>query len=132
MAEFYTNKKFPGVGVSIGLSRLFYKLNELNLIKAEKKSISSVIVIPMTEDISKCIEIATTLRNNGINTEIYLNDKKIKTKIKYADRLNIPYIILMGDDEIAANKITLKNMNIGEQKLVTIEEAILEIKNIEK
>ena len=132
MAEFYTNKKFPGVGVSIGLSRLFYKLNELNLIKAEKKSISSVIVIPMTEDISKCIEIATNLRNNGINTEIYLNDKKIKTKMKYADRLNIPYIILMGDDEIAANKVTLKNMNIGEQKLVTIEEAILEIKNIEK
>ena len=69
LAEYYTDKKLPGVGVSIGLTRLFYKLNELNLIKAEKKSISEVLVIPMVEDIKVPIEIASELRNKDIKTE---------------------------------------------------------------
>ena len=82
LAENYTDKKLPGVGVSIDLTRLFYKLNELNLIKADKKSISDVLIIPMTENKKAPLELATSLRNLGINTEIYLNNKKIKAKMK--------------------------------------------------
>ena len=116
LAENYTDTKLPGVGVSIGLTRLFYKLNELNLIKADKKSISDVLIIPMTENKKAPLELATSLRNLGINTEIYLNNKKIKAKMKYADKLEIPYVIVIGDDEIANNTVKVKNMETGEEK----------------
>ena len=91
LAQYYTDKKLPGVGISIGLTRLFYKLNELNLINANKKSVSDVLIIPMVEDLKMPIEIATNLRKNGINTEIYLNNKKLKAKFKYANKLEIPF-----------------------------------------
>ena len=116
LAENYTNKKLPGVGISIGLTRLFYKLNELNLIKVDKKSVSEILIIPMTENKEEPLRLATELRNLGINTEIYLNDKKLKSKLKYADKLKIPYIIVIGDDEIENKKIKLKNMQTGEEK----------------
>ena len=122
LAEYYTDKKLPGVGVSIGLTRLFYKLNELNLIKANKKSISDVLIIPMIQDLQVPISIATKLRNNGIKTEIYLNDKKLKAKFKYADKLEIPYVIVIGEDEIAQNKFKLKDMKTGEEKEINIDE----------
>ena len=110
LAEYYTDKKLPGVGVSIGLTRLFYKLNELNLIKAETKAISEVLVIPMVEDLKIPIEIATKLRNKGVNTEIYLNNKKLKAKFKYADKLEIPKVIIVGEDEIATRTVKIKYM----------------------
>ena len=122
LAEYYTDKKLPGVGVSIGLTRLFYKLNELNLIKAEKKSISDVLIIPMVEDLSVPINLATKLRNNGVKTEIYLNNKKLKAKFKYADKLEIPYVIVIGEDEIAQNIFKLKDMKTGEEKEVSIDD----------
>ena len=122
LAEYYTEKKLPGVGVSIGLTRLFYKLNELNLIKAEKKSISDVLIIPMVEDLSVPINLATKLRNNGIKTEIYLNNKKLRAKFKYADKLEIPYVIVVGEDEIAKNKFKLKDMKTGEEKEINMDD----------
>ncbi|MCF0124881.1 MAG: histidine--tRNA ligase [Clostridia bacterium] len=122
LAEYYTDKKLPGVGVSIGLTRLFYKLNELNLIKAETKAISEVLVIPMVEDLKIPIEIATKLRNKGVNTEIYLNNKKLKAKFKYADKLEIPKVIIVGEDEIATRTVKIKDMVTGEEKTIGIEE----------
>lgn len=127
LAEYYTDKKLPGVGISIGLTRLFYKLNELQIIKAEKKSISDVLVIPMVEDLSVPIKVATDLRKAGINTEIYLNDKKLKAKFKYADKLQIPYVIIIGEDEITEGKVTMKNMITGEEARLSIEECINEL-----
>lgn len=115
LAENYTDKKLPGVGISIGLTRLFYKLNELNIIKADKKSISDIIIIPMTENLEVPLELATELRNIGINTEVYLNNKKLKAKMKYANKLEIPYVIVIGDDEIQSGKIKVKNMQTGEE-----------------
>ena len=120
LAENYTDKKLPGVGISIGLTRLFYKLDELNIIKAEKKSVSDVLIIPMVEDLKIPIKIATELRKSGINTEIYLNDKKLKAKFKYADKLQIPFVIIIGEDEIEQNKIKLKNMQTGEESELKI------------
>ena len=115
LAENYTDRKLPGVGISIGLTRLFYKLNELNLIKADKKSISNILIIPMTEKKEVPFKLATDLRNLGVNTEVYLSDKKIKAKMKYADKLEIPYVIVIGDNEIETGKIKVKNMTTGEE-----------------
>ena len=128
LAEFYTDRKLPGVGVSIGLTRLFYKLNELNAIEANKKSMAELLVLPMTENIEKVIEIGSTIREAGISTEIYLEDKKIKAKFKYADRLQIPYVAVIGDDEIANGKIALKDMQTGVQENLNIQEVIEKLK----
>lgn len=129
LAEFYTDKKLPGVGVSIGLTRLFYKLNELEAIKENGKSIAKVLVVPMTDCMDRALETATLLRNAGINTEIYLENKKIKAKFKYADKLQIPYVITIGDDEVKNNTISLKNMENGNQQSITIHDVIDKLKN---
>ena len=121
LAEFYTDKKLPGVGISIGLTRLFYKLNELNLINTNKKSISDVLIIPMLEDMKVPIEIASNLRKEGINTEIFLNDKKLKAKMKYADKLEIPFVIIVGEDEVKSGIIKIKDMITGNEKECKIE-----------
>lgn len=121
LAEYYTDKKLPGVGISIGLTRLFYKLNELNLIQAKEKSMAEVLIIPMIENLEKPIRLATDLRNLGIKTEIYLNNKKLKAKFKYADKLKIPFVIVIGEDEIATNTVTIKNMETGEEKKASLE-----------
>ncbi len=121
LAEYYTDKKLPGVGISIGLTRLFYKLNELNLINAKQKSISDVLIIPMIQDLRVPIKLASDLRKQGINTEIYLDDKKLKAKFKYADKLKIPYVIIIGEDEIEANTVNIKNMETGEEKKTKID-----------
>ena len=131
LAEYYTNKNLPGVGVSIGLTRLFSKLNELNIIKADKKSVAEILIIPMLEDLKEPIKLATKLRHVGINTEIYLNEKKIKSKFKYADKLEIPYVIVIGEDEIKENVVTIKNMKTGEEVKVSNNEIDI-IKKIEE
>ena len=121
LAEFYTNKKLPGVGISIGLTRLFSKLSELGLIKAEKNSMSDILIIPMTEEPNEAMKLANELRNLDINTEIYLNDKKLKAKMKYADKLQIPYVIILGEDEINSKMVKVKNMKTGEEIEVELD-----------
>ena len=78
----------------------------------------------MTENVTKAVEIGTCLRNAGINTAVYLENKKIKAKFKYADRLNVPYVIVIGEDEISSGRLTIKNMQEGTQEQLTIEEII--------
>lgn len=124
LAEYYTDKKLPGVGISIGLTRLFYKLNELKVINAKKTSISDVIVIPMNENVDYALSVATKLRENNINTDFYSLNKKVKAKFKYADKLNIPYSVIIGDDEEKDNVITVKDMQKGTQEKMTVEEFI--------
>lgn len=128
LAGFYTEKKLPGVGISIGLTRLFFVLNDIGLIKTEKHSMSDVLIISMTEDLKPAIENANLLREAGINTEIYFDNKKMKAKFKYADKLKIPYVIVIGEDEIKTKKLTLKNMQTGEQEQITIEDIIKKLK----
>ena len=124
LAGFYTDRNLPGVGMSIGLTRLFFILNDLNLIKSESKSISKVLIVSMVEDLKPAIETANTLRKAGINTEIYFDDKKMKAKFKYADKLKIPYVIVIGEDEVASGKLTLKNMETGDQEQKDLTEII--------
>ena len=129
LAEFYTDKKLPGVGVSIGLTRLFSKLSELNILNEKEQAISKVLVVSMTDNINIAFNVANKIREAGINTDIYLENKKIKAKFKYADRLKILYVAIIGEEEEKNKTITLKNMETGEQKELNLDDAIDILKN---
>ena len=125
LAGYYTKKDLPGVGISIGLTRLFYNLKELGLLgENSQKSISKVDIVTMGVGLEKAIDIANALRDNGINTEIYKEDAKTKNKFSYANGLEIPYMIIIGEDEVSQGKYTIKNMTTGEQELKSKEEII--------
>ena len=130
LAEYYTEKKLPGVGISIGLSRLFFQLTYNNIIKANKKATADVLVISMVEDMTTAAKTATVLRQNGINAQIYLEKAKIKNQFKYANKLEIPFVIVIGEDEVKNNTVSLKNMITGEQEAINIEKVIEKVKKI--
>ena len=116
------------MGISIGLTRLFYVLEEQKYLNEELLTApADVLVLPMTEDLSPAISLATALREAGIRTQLYTENKKFKQKIGYADKLGIPYVIFLGEDEIAQNKAAVKDMTTGEQLTQTVEEAIARI-----
>lgn len=124
LATYYTKQKLPGVGMSIGLTRLFYQLREANIIKADESSLTTVLIIPMDGFEEKAVEIANRLRAEDIYTQIYLETVKIKKKFGYADKLNIPYVIVIGEDEVKNDQYTLRNMKTGEQRSLAVEELI--------
>ncbi len=129
LAEYYTDKKLPGVGISIGLTRLFYQLNQMNAIKATRTSISDVLVIPMSqEDVAESLKVASKLREEKINTDIFFEDAKMKKKMKYADKWNIPFVVIIGEEERKSSLYTLKDMESGEQRKLTIDELVKFIK----
>ena len=130
LAGYYTKKNLPGVGISIGLTRLFYNLKELGLLKTDKKSISKVDIITMGIGVENAVEISNLLRDNNIPNEIYKEDSKTKAKFSYANNLEIPYVIVIGEDEKAKGVYTLKDMTTGEQETLTKEEVLEKIKNI--
>ena len=124
LAEYYTDRALPGVGISIGLTRLFYVLDEQGLLNdAIPSAPCDALVLPMTEDIGKAVELAEALRSAGVRTQLYGEQKKFKQKMSYADKLGVPYAVLLGEDEIAAGVCSVKNMVTGEQVKVTPEEA---------
>ncbi len=129
LAEYYTNRKMPGVGISIGLSRLFFQLIDNEIISAKDQTISDVLIISMADGYEKCAETASKLREDGINVQINIEETKIGKKFKYANNLNVKYVIIIGEDEIKNNKVTLKDMITGEQNMLTIEETIGILKN---
>ena len=125
LTGYYTEQKLPGIGISIGLTRLFSQLKEIELIENSKRSLTQVLVIPFDKkDIRYTLNLASKIREAGINTDVYYQNKGMKQKMKYADRLDIPYVILIGEDEVNANKAMLKNMLTGEQQLLSAEEII--------
>lgn len=128
LAGYYTKKDLPGVGISIGLTRLFYNLKELGLINTSNKSISKVDIITMGVGLENAVEISNILRDNNISNEIYKEDAKTKAKFSYANNLEIPYVIIIGEEEVEKNLYTLKNMITGEQKLVNKDEILEELK----
>jgi histidyl-tRNA synthetase len=129
LAGFYTNQKLPGVGISIGFTRLFYQLREANLINAKGKATSSdVLIISMDENYDFSIDTAKKLRASGIPCEVYFEGGKLVKKLNYANKLGIPYIILIGSEEIESGILTLKDMNKGEQYKLNIYDIISMIK----
>ena len=128
LAEYYTDKKLPGVGISIGLTRLFYVLDEQGLLNPELPSApADALVLPMG-DIAPAIALAETLRSSGLRVQLYCEQKKFKQKMAYADKLKVPFAVLLGEDEIAEGKCSVKNMKTGEQLKLTPAEAAEHIK----
>ncbi len=124
LAGYYTDKKLPGVGISIGLTRLFYVLGEQGYLNAELPTApAQVLVLPMTTDLQPAIAFATRLRQAGIRTQVYAEQKKFKAKMGYADKLGIPYVAFLGEDELAQGVVAVKDMATGTQESLTPEEA---------
>ena len=129
LTEYYSKRKMPGVGISIGLSRLFFQLTDNNIISTENKSISDILIISMDNNYEATSKIAATIRENGLNAQVDFENKKLAKKFKYADKLNAKYVIVIGEDEIKDNVISLKNMETGEQRRLHLEDSIEIIKN---
>ena len=116
LAEYYTDRQLPGVGISIGLTRLFYVLGEQGLLNPSLPTApADVLILPMTQDLTPAIQLATRLRGAGVRTQLYTEQKKFKGKMNYADKLGVPYVVFLGDDEIAAGLVACKDMTSGEQ-----------------
>jgi histidyl-tRNA synthetase len=129
LAQNYTTKKLPGVGISIGLSRLFYQLREAGVLGESKKATpSQILVIPMKETMAQALELATRVRDSGIAAEIYFNEGKIGKKFSYADKLGIPFAVVVGEDEVISGIYKLKNMLTGEQAELDVDQIIQHLK----
>lgn len=125
LAEYYTDKKLPGVGISIGLTRLFFVLEGQGYLNDQLNTApADVLILPMTEDLSAAIALATQLRNAGVRTQLYGEQKKFKQKMSYADKLGIPYVIFLGEEEISSGVAAVKNMRTGEQVKLSPDEAV--------
>ena len=125
LAEYYTDKKLPGVGISIGLTRLFFVLEDQGYLNDQLNTApADVLILPMTEDLSAAIALATQLRSAGVRTQLYGEQKKFKQKMSYADKLGVPYVIFLGEEEIASGVAAVKNMRTGEQVKVSPDEAV--------
>lgn len=130
LAEYYTDKQLPGVGISIGLTRLFYVLGEQGYLNGDSLTApADVLILPMTDDLAPAIALATGLREAGVRAQLYGEQKKFKAKIGYADKLSIPYVIFLGEDEIAGQVYAVKDMASGEQVSVGFDEAVQRIQN---
>ena len=129
LAEYYTDRQLPGAGISIGLTRLFYVLGEQGMLNPELPTApADVLILPMTDDLTAAISLATALRENGIRTQLHCEEKKFKQKVSYADKLGIPYVIFLGEDEINAGVVACKDMQTGEQTKLEPAATIYRIK----
>ena len=125
LAEYYTDKKLPGVGISIGLTRLFYVLGEQGYLNDDLVTApADALILPMTEDLSAAIAFATQLRQVGVRAQVYGEQKKFKGKMSYADKLKIPYVVFLGEDEIKSGVVKIKDMTTGDQQALSPAEAV--------
>ena len=114
-----------GVGISFGVDRIYDVLNALDLYPKDSLNTTQVLFINFGEkETAYCLPIINKVREEGIRAEIYPDSAKMKKQMSYANAKQIPFVVLAGDNEIAAGKVTLKNMETGEQQLVTPEELI--------
>ena len=124
LAEYYTDKQLPGVGISIGLTRLFYVLNEQGLLSDDIVTAPcDALVLPMTEELGFAVSAATALRSAGIRTQLYGEKRKFKAKMVYADKIGVPFAVLIGEDEMNEGVLSVKDMRSGEQVKLTPDEA---------
>ena len=125
LAEYYTDKQLPGVGISIGLTRLFYVLGEHGMLNPGLPTApADVLILPMTAELAPAVTLATRLRAAGVRTQLYTEQKKFKAKMSYADKLGVPYVVFLGDDEIAGNVVACKDMASGQQTTLPFDETL--------
>ena len=125
LAEYYSDRSLPGVGVAIGLTRLFYVLDEQGMLNPDLLTApADVLLLPMTDDFTAAVELATRFRSAGLRTQIYSEQKKFKAKMTYADKLGIPYVVFLGEDEIAQGTCSVKDLRTGQQVSLSPDEAV--------
>ena len=125
LAEYYTDRQLPGVGISIGLTRLFYVLGEQGMLNPGLPTApADVLILPMTAELAPAVTLATRLRAAGVRTQLYTEQKKFKAKMSYADKLGVPYVVFLGDDEIAGNVVACKDMASGQQTTLPFDETL--------
>lgn len=130
LAEYYTDKILPGVGISIGLTRLFFILNEQGMLNEERNTApADVLLLPMVEDLSPAVELATRFRNAGVRVQLYGEQKKFKAKMNYADKIGVPFVVFLGEDEIREGVVACKNMKSGEQTKLGFEETLARVRD---
>ena len=130
LAEYYTDKQLPGVGISIGLTRLFFVLEDQGYLNEEMVTApADVLILPMTEDLAPAISFATQLRQAGVRAQLYTEQKKFKQKMTYADKIGVPYVAFLGDDEISKNAVSVKDMTTGQQDTLPVDQAVDTIAN---
>ena len=128
LAEYYTDKQLPGVGISIGLTRLFFVLEDQGYLNANLNTApADALIIPMTDDLAPSIALATKLRDAEIRTQIHAEQKKFKQKMNYADKIGVPFAIFLGEEEINAGVAAVKNMRTGEQVKLPYDEVVAHI-----
>ena len=128
LAEYYTDRQLPGVGISIGLTRLFFVLEDQGYLNDELNTApADTLILPMAEDMGPAISLATALRAAGVRTQIYGEPKKFKQKRTYADKLAVPYVIILGDDEVRDNAASVTNMRTGEQLKLPMDQVAAHI-----
>ncbi len=130
LASTYTDRKLPGVGISIGLTRLFDQLHSRDLININSATKTRVLVVPMTDDIKQSVSIATVLRKNNIPTEISFVEGKLKKRLAYANKKKIPFVIFIGEDEIEKNVYMLKDFVNGTQEIFNENELLQKLKSL--
>ena len=124
LAGYYTDRKLPGVGISIGLTRLFFVLEEQGYLNdALITAPADALILPMTDDLTAAVALATRLRDAGVRTQMYTEQKKFKQKLAYADKLGIPFAVFLGEDEIAQGVAAVKDLRSGEQVALPPEQA---------
>ena len=128
LAEYYTDRQLPGVGISIGLTRLFYVLGEQGLLSDEIVTAPcDALVLPMTEELGFAVSAATALRRAGVRTQLYAEKKKFKAKMSYADKIGVPFAVFIGEDEVREGLLSVKDMQTGEQVKLSPDEAAAHI-----
>ena len=129
LAGYYIDKQLPGVGISIGLTRLFYVLDEQGLLNpALPTAPADVLVIPMVSDLYTPIALAESLRTSGLKVQLYGEAKKFKQKMAYANKLGVPFIVLLGEDELAQGTCSVKDMRTGQQVTLPASDAAAHIR----
>ena len=130
LAEYYMDKVLPGVGISIGLTRLFFVLNEQGMLNQERNTApADVLLLPMVEDLSPAVELATRFRNAGVRVQLYGEQKKFKAKMNYADKIGVPFVVFLGEDEIREGVVACKDMKSGEQTKLGFEETLARVRD---
>ncbi|MBR3404336.1 MAG: histidine--tRNA ligase [Firmicutes bacterium] len=125
LTGYYTKQRMPGIGISIGLTRLFSQLKEEGLIKPERRTLVEALVVPLGKDqMEAALKTAAALRAADIKTDVFYQEKGMKQKMKYASRLGIPYVVLIGEEEANNGTVSVKNMDEGQQVTVPLNEAI--------
>ena len=130
LAEYYTDKQLPGVGISIGLTRLFFVLEDQKYLNDKMLTApADVLILPMTEDLAPAISFATRLRLAGVRAQLYTEQKKFKQKMAYADKIGVPYTAFLGEDEVRQGAVSVKDMASGQQITVPVDEAVASIRS---